>query len=135
MRFYLRSNNWLRILLFVCFSSLVVTALTGFQDFKRDGVACRFQARIVDIHIPSPGTQILVVKELAAATATTKNKEQTIEVLVTAETISRSGDKSLKFSYFRAGMLLEIEGLKIIERENGVDYPVVQALRISQLVG
>jgi hypothetical protein len=134
MYLYIKINKPIRILLSFCLASLLLTALVGFQEFKQDGVVCKFRARIVDVQ-KSPGTQFLVVKELLTTKAMAKDKEGTIDVLVTSETISRSGDRILKFNDFRVGMLIEIEGLKIIEREDGKDYTVVQAQRIRQLVG
>jgi hypothetical protein len=135
MYLYLKINKPIRILLCICLSSLLLTALVGFRDFKKEGVACTLQARIVDIQILPSGTQVLVVKELPTTTARAKDKERTIDVLVTSETISRSGDRILKFNDFRVGMLIEIQGLKVIEREDGQDNTVVLALKIRQLVG
>jgi hypothetical protein len=135
MSLYLKINKPIRILLCICLSSLLLASLVGFRDFKKEGVACTLQTRIVDIQKLPSGTQVLVVKELPTTTTRAKDQEQTIYVLVTSETISRSGDRILTFNYFRLGMLIEIEGLKVIEREDGQDNTVVLALKIRQLVG
>src|SRR5208337_1020376 len=120
MRLYRKGNRWLRILLFICLLSFLFTALVGFQDFnvqdlKSKGVACTLQARIVNIPKLPSGKQVLVVKKLPTAAA------ETIYVVVTSETISTSGDRILTFKEFRVGMLIEIQGLKVIEREDDQD--------------
>jgi hypothetical protein len=135
MYLYLKINKPIRILLCICISSLLLASLVGFRDFRKEGVACTLQVRIVDIQTLPDGTQVLVVKELSTTKATVKDKGQTIDVLVNSETISRSGDRFLRFNDFRVGMLLEIQGLKVIEREDGQDNTVVLALKIRQLVG
>ena len=135
MSVYLTSKKWIRILLFICVSSLLSTALAGSQDFKKEGVACTFQARIVGIQTPPSGTKALVVQELPTTTAMAQGQGQPIYVLVTPETISRFGDRILKFNDFRRGMLLEIQGLKVIERDNGQDNTFVLALKIRRLIG
>ena len=137
---YLQINKPLRILLSFFLLSLLLTVLVGFEDFnlqefKKEGVACTLQARIVDIQTLPSGTQVLVVKALSATTTGGSNKGGAIDVLVTSQTISSSGDRTLKFSDFRFGMFIEIQGLEVIERENGIDTTVVLAKRIRQLVG
>ena len=126
-------------MLSICLLSLLVIVLTGFQDFnvreiKTNGVACTLQGRIVDMQTLQSGTQVLLVKALPTAVKGS-NTGQTIDVLVTSQTTSRFGDRTLKFSDFRVGMLVEIQGLKVIERENGIDTTVILAQKIRQLVG
>jgi hypothetical protein len=135
MRLSLKGNRWIRILLFISLSSLLLAVLVGFRDFKKEGVKCTLRARIVDIQTLPSGTQVLVVKELLTTAARTKSKERTIDVLVTSETISGTGDRILQFKDFRVGTLIEIQGLKVIEREDGQDNTVILAQEIRQLVG
>jgi hypothetical protein len=106
----------------------------GFQDIKKEGVACKFEARIVDIEKPPPNQKVLVVKELSATTAKAKEKAQKIYVLVTAETKIGSGDRIMKFEDLRLEMAIEIQGLKIIEKEDGQENTVVLAKKIRPLV-
>jgi hypothetical protein len=139
MRPYLKSNKSLRILLSICLLCLLLIVLAGFQDFnvreiKTNGVACTLQARIVDMQTLQSGTQVLLVKALPTAVKGS-NTGQTIDVLVTSETTSRFGDRTLKFGDFRVGMLIEIQGLKVIERDNGIDTTVILAQRIRRLLG
>jgi hypothetical protein len=129
---YLKSHKPASIFLFICISTVIVVSLMGFRDFKKEGVACTLRAHIVHIQ---KDPQVLEVKELQTAAAIAKGKEQTIYVLVTSETISRSGDRILTFKDFRVGMLLEIQGLKVIEREDGRDNTVVLALKIRRSEG
>jgi hypothetical protein len=138
MRPYLKSNKSLRIMLSICLLSLLLIVLAGFEDFnfqqiKRQGVACTLQARIIGMQTLQSGTQVLLVKAVPATTARASDQGQTTDVLVTSETISRSGERILKFSDFWVGMLIEIQGLKVIERENGIDTTVILAKRIRHL--
>jgi hypothetical protein len=135
MHLYPKINKAMRTLLSICLASLLLAALMGFQDFKKEGVQCRFRARIVDIQKPPTGMQVLIVKALSPTTTGSRDKARTIDVFVTSETISRAGDRFLNFNDFRVGMLIEIQGLKAIEQEDGQDKTFVLADRITQLVG
>ena len=126
MSLFLKSSKWIRILLFICISSFLLTSLTGLRDINKEGVACRFQARIFDIEKPPPDQKVLVVKEL--------EKQQKIYVVVTKETIIGSDGSNMKFEDLHLEMAIEIEGLKVIEREDGQDNTIVLAKRIRLLV-
>jgi hypothetical protein len=126
MNLFLKSSKWIRILLLICISSFLLTSLTGLRDIKKEGVACRFQARIFDIEKPPPDQKVLVVKEL--------EKQQKIYVIVTKETIIGSDGSNMKFEDLHLEMAIEIEGLKVIEREDGRDNTIVLAKRIRLLV-
>lgn len=134
MNLFLKSSRSIRILLLLCIASFLLTFLVGFQDIKKEGVACKFEARIVDIEKPPPNQKVLVVKELSATTAKAKEKAQKIYVLVTAETKIGSGDSIMKFEDLRLEMAIEIQGLKIIEKEDGQENTVVLAKKIRPLV-
>jgi hypothetical protein len=130
MRLDLKDKKIVMIPLIFCISAAFLMFLVGFQDIKKVGVACKFQARILDIEKPPPDQKVLVVKELPSTTA----KAQKIYVLVTSETIIGSGDGKMKFGDLRLEMAIEIEGLKVIDREDGREDTVVLAKKIRPLV-
>ena len=124
----------MKILFSICISSFLLASLTGFRDIKKEGVECRFRARIVDIEKPPPDQKVLVVKQILRTQAKSQEKQQKIYVLVTGETIIGSGNSILKFEDLRLEMAIEIQGLKIIEKEDGEEDTVVLAKRIRPLV-
>ncbi|MCJ7663970.1 MAG: hypothetical protein MUO24_06980 [Desulfobacterales bacterium] len=133
MSIYQKSSKVIRIVLLICIASFLLMSLTGFQDIKKEGVACTFQARIFDIEKPPPDQKVLVVKQIQSTQTKAKVKEQKIYVLVTSETIIGSGD-NMKFEDLRLEMAIEIQGLKITEKEDGKENIVVLANRIRILV-
>ncbi len=112
----------------------MVMSLVGFQDIKKEGIECKFQARIVDIEKPPPDQKVLVVNELLIKKVKGKEKAQKIYVIVSSETIIGSKDSILKFSDLHLGMGIEIQGRKIIDRENGEENTVVLAKSIRPLI-
>ena len=134
MRLYLNRNKMIKILFAICISSFMVMSLVGFQDIKKEGVACTLRARIFDIEKPPPDQKVLVVKELLNRVSKAKEKQQKIYVIVTSETIISSGDRILKFGDLRLEMAIEIEGLKVIDREDGQENTVILAKKIRPLV-
>lgn len=124
----------MKIMFFICILFFLLTSLTGFRDIKKEGVECRFQARIVDIEKPPPDQKVLVVKQILRTQAKAQEKQQKIYVLVTGETIIGSGNSILKFEDLRLEMAIDIQGLKIIEKEDGEEDTVVLAKRIRPLV-
>jgi hypothetical protein len=134
MGLYLKSSKSMKIMFFICISFFLLTSLTGFRDIKKEGVECRFRARIVDIEKPPPDQKVLVVKQILRTQTKAQEKQQKIYVLVTGETIIGSGNSILKFEDLRLEMAIEIQGLKIIEKEDGEEDTVVLAKRIRPLV-
>ena len=134
MHLDLKDKKIMMIPLICCISAALLMSLVGFQDIKKVGVACKFQARILDIEKPPPDQKVLVVKELPNKVAKIKEKQQKIYVIVTSETIISSGDRILKFSDLRLEMAIEIEGLKVIDREDGQENTVILAKKIRPLV-
>ena len=118
----------------VCLAFAMLTSLVGFQDIKKEGIAYKFQARIIDIEKPPPDQKVLVVIKLPTRLIKTKEKQKKIYVIVTSETIMNSGDKILKFADLRLEMAIEIEGLKAIDREDGKETTFVLAKKIRVLI-
>jgi len=134
MSLFLKSSKWIRILLFICISSFLLTSLAGFRDIKKEGVACKFEARIVDIEKPPPDQKVLVVKKIRRTHVAIKEKQAKIYVLVTSDTqIGFEGD-TMKFEDLHLEMGILIEGFRIVEKEDGKEQVVVQATRIRPLV-
>lgn len=134
MGLFLKSSKVIRILLFICISSFLLTSLTGLRDIKKEGVACKFEARIVDIEKPPPDQKVLVVTKIRRTHAATKGKQEKLYVLVTSKTqIGFDGD-TMKFEDLHLDMGIVIEGFRIVEKEDGKEVVVVQATRIRLLV-
>ena len=134
MRLYLRSTKLMISFWGVCLAFAMLTSLVGFQDIKKEGIAYKFQARIIDIEKPPPDQKVLVVIKLPTRLIKTKEKQKKIYVIVTSETIMNSGDKILKFADLRLEMAIEIEGLKAIDREDGKETTFVLAKKIRVLI-
>jgi hypothetical protein len=134
MRLYLRSTKLMISFLGVCLAFSMLTSLVGFQDIKKEGIAYKFRARIVDIEKPPPDQKVLVVSKLPTRMIKTKEKLEKIYVIVTSETIMNSGEKILKFADLRLEMAIEVEGLKAIDREDGKETTFVLAKKIRVLI-
>ena len=121
----------------VCLSTFVLTFLVGFRDIKKEGAACKFQARIVrivDVKKPSPDNKVLLVKQIRCTHVATKVKQEKIYVFVTSDTQIGFEGNTMKSDDLRIEMAIWIEGFKIIEKENGKEVVVVQATRIQPLL-
>jgi len=134
MHIYLKSSKPMKILLFICLSSFVLASLVGFRDIKKEGVECKFRARIVDIEKPPPDQKVLVVKRIRRSQAATKAKQGKIYVLVTGDTLIGFADSGMTFEDLYLGMGIEIQGFKVIEKQDEEEYTVVLAKRIKPLV-
>jgi len=134
MRIYLKSSKLMRILLVICLSSFLLTSLAGFRDIKKEGVECKFKARIVDIEKPPPDQKVLVVKQIRRTQAAAQEKQRKIYVLVTSDTRIGFDGSNMKFEDLRLEMGIWIEGFKVIEKEDGEENTVVLAIRIRPLV-
>jgi hypothetical protein len=117
-----------------CLAFVMLMFLVGFQDIKKEGIAYKFQARIIDIEKPPPDQKVLVVSKLPTKMIKTKQKQEKIYVIVTSETIMNSGEKIIKFADLRLEMAIEVEGLKAIEREDGKESTFVLAKKIKILI-
>lgn len=134
MRIYFKHSKPIRILLFICLSSLVLTSLVGFRDIKQEGVECKFRARIVDIEKPPPDHKVLVVKQIRDSQATAKEKRENIYVLVTRDTQIGSQSSLMKFEDLQPNMSIEVRGLKVIEKQDEKEYTVVFAKSIRSII-
>lgn len=134
MRLYLKNSKAIRIL-FILLVSFMVASLVGFRDIEKEGVACKFRARIVDIEKTPPDQKMLVVKEIRRTQAATKEKHvKKIYVLVTSDTLIGFEGSIMKFEDLRLDMGIEIQGLKVIEKQDEEENTVVLAKRIRPIV-
>lgn len=131
---YWKPSKAVKISVFIVLSSILMISLYGFRDIKREGVECKFQARIVDIEKPPPDKKVLVVKETPVTKAKSKGKQQKIYVIVTKETIIGFESNTMKFDDLRIEMSIWIEGFKIVEKEDGEEIVVIQAKRIRPML-
>lgn len=132
MRCYLKikSSKLIRSLLCIVLTGVVLTSLMGFRDIKKEGVKCKFTARIVDIEKPPPDKKVLVVKQ-TPVTQSSKN----IYVLVTDDTsLGFNKKRGMTFDDLNIEMCIEIEGFKIVEKKDGKDILVVQAKKIMPVL-
>jgi len=127
-RYRIKSKS-MRISLFIALSSLMMISLCGFQDIKQEGTECKFEARIIDIEKPPANKRMLVVKETPVKLA---NKD--IYVFITDDTFIGFHNKTMKFNDLTIGMCIEIQGIKIIEKENDREIVDVYAQRIRPIV-
>jgi hypothetical protein len=134
MRIYLKRNKPMKILLLICLSTFLLTSLVGFRDIKKEGVACEFQARIVDVRKSSPDNKVLLVKQIRRTRVAAKVEQEKIYVLVTGDTLIGFKGNTMKFDDLRIKMAILIEGFKVIEEEEGTEVAVVQATRIQPLL-
>ncbi len=128
MHRYRMQSKSMRISLFIALASLIVISLCGFQDIKQEGDGCRFEARIIDIEKP-PAKRMLVVKE----TPVTREKKD-IYVFITDDTFIGFQNKTMKFDDLTIGMSIEIQGRKVIVKENDQELIDVYARRIRPIV-
>ena len=134
MQVYLKSSKSMRIFLCILLVSFMVASLVGFRDIKEEGGVCRFRARIVDIEKPPPDQKVLVVKKIPSKQEKIKEKGQEVYVILTDETIIGFEDGNMKFDDLTIGMCIEIQGTKIIEKENDHEIVDVYAQRIWPVV-
>jgi hypothetical protein len=113
----------------IILSSLIMISLCGFQDIEQEKVECKFQARIIDIEKPPANKKMLVVRE----TPVTKASKD-IYVFITDDTFIGFQNKTVKFDDLTRGMCIEIQGTKIIEKEDGREIVDVYAQRIRPIV-
>jgi hypothetical protein len=113
----------------IILASLIMISLCGFQDIEQKKLACKFQARIIDIEKPPMNERMLVVRE----TPVTKASKD-IYVFITDDTSIGFQKKTMKFDDLTIGMRIEIQGTKIIEKENDHEIVDVYAQRIRPIV-
>ena len=130
MHTYRMKNKTMRISFFIVLSSLMMIFLCGFQDIKQTGGAeCTFQARIIEIEKPPANNKMLVVKQTPVRMA---NKD--IYVFITDDTFIGFQNKIMKFDDLTIGMCIEIQGRKVVTKENGQEMVDVYARRIKPIV-
>ena len=127
---YHMKNKTMRISFFIIISFFMMISLCGFQDIKQEGGAeCTFQARIIDIEKPPENKKMLVVKQTPVRML---NKD--IYVFITDDTFIVFKNKIMKFDDLTIGMCIEIQGRKVVTKENGQEMVDVYARRIKPVV-
>jgi uncharacterized protein YlzI (FlbEa/FlbD family) len=106
----------------------MMISLCGFQDIKQGGIECKFQARIIDIE-KTADKKMLVVKETPVKMA---NKD--IYVFITDDTFIGFPNKTMQFEDLTIEMCIEIQGRKIIVKENDQEVIEVYARRIRPIM-
>jgi hypothetical protein len=124
-----KKGNVVGICSFIILSFLIMMSLCGFQDIEHEKTACKFQARIIDIGKPPMNERMLVVRE----TPMTKASED-IYVFITDDTFIGLKNNSMKFDDLTIGMRIEIQGTKVIEKEDDHEIVDVYAQRIRPIV-
>jgi hypothetical protein len=128
MHLYHMKSKSMRISLFITLSSLMMISLCGFQDIKQGGVECKFQARIIDIE-KTADKKMLVVKETPV-----KMVNKDIYVFIADDTFIGFPNKTMKFDDLIIGMCIEIQGRKVIVKENDQEVIEVYARRIRPIM-
>ena len=118
----------------IILSSLIMISLCGFKDIDQEKVMWKFQARIIDIEKPPPDQKVLVVKQIRRTQAAKKEKQRKIYVLVTSDTIIGFEGSIMKFEDLYLDMGIEIQGLKVIEKQDGEEDTFVHAKRIRPIL-
>jgi len=131
---YLKRCNLIKKLFIITLSMVLIIFLYGLKDFKKDGIEYKFRARIVDIENPPPDKKVLVVKEIHNRKNHAKGKTEKIFVIINSETRIGSEGAIMKFKDLRLKMAVAIEGIKIVENDDGVEKKVVLAKWIRPLV-
>ena len=127
---YLMKNKTMRISFFIIISFFMMISLCGFQDIKQEGGAeCKFQARIIDIEKPPANKKMLVVKQTPVKMANTD-----IYVFITDDTFIGFQNMIMKFDDLTIGMCIEIQGRKVVTKENDQEIIDVYARRIKPIV-
>lgn len=130
MGLLLKNSKLFNVFVFIAVSLILVISLVGFRDIKKEGAQYSLKARVVNIETPPPDKKVLVVQK----TPVTKARKNTY-VLVTDDTEFIGFDKkNMQFNDFTIGMCIEIQGLKIIEKEDGQEIIVVHALSIRPVL-
>jgi hypothetical protein len=127
---YHMKNKTMRISFFIIISFFMMISLCGFQDIKQTGGAeCKFQARIIDIEKPPANKKMLVVKQTPVKMANTD-----IYVFITDNTFIGFQNMIMKFDDLTIGMCIEIQGRKVVTKENDQEIIDVYARRIKPIV-
>ena len=130
MHTYRMKNKTMRISFFIIISFFMMISLCGFQDIKHErGDECTFQARIIDIEKPPANERMLVVKQTPV-----KMANNDIYVFITDDTFIGFQNKIMKFDDLTIGMRIEIQGRKVVTKENDQEIIDVYARRIKPIV-
>ena len=127
---YLMKNKTMRISFFIIISFFMMISLCGFQDIKQEGgIQCTFRARIMDIEKPPANERMLVVKQTPV-----KMANADIYVFITDDTFISFQNKIMQFDDLTIGMCIEIQGRRVVTKENDQEMVDVYARRIKPIV-
>lgn len=134
-----KANKYIKILVFIVFSSIAVFSLLGasqdiqdlLKDIRQHGTECTFRARILEKTDNKDG---LVVQKTPAADI----REKRIYVFITKDTNigyqvhgSSPTWKSLSYNELKEENHVLINGLKMIQKEDNQEIIYVEAKRIE----
>ena len=125
-------NKAIRISICIALSFLIVISLCGFRNHftsERD-VEYTVKAQIIEIEESSIlETKLLIVKQIPV-----KLTNEDIYVYVTDDTFIGFQNKIMEFDDLTIGMCIEIQGRKVVIKENNQEMIDVYAHRITPLM-
>ena len=125
-------NKTIKISICIALASLIVISLCGFRNKSRSGrdVEYTVKAQIIEIEESSIlETKLLIVKQIPV-----KLTNEDIYVYVSDDTFIGFQNKIMEFDDLTIGMCIEIQGRKVVIKENNQEMIDVYARRITPLM-
>ena len=125
-------SKTIRISICTALAFLIVISLCGFRNKSRSGreVEYTVKAQIIEIEESS----ILETKSLIVKQIPVKLTNEDIYVYVTDDTFIGFQNKIMEFDELTIGMCIEIQGRKVVIKENNQEMIDVYARRIKPVV-
>jgi hypothetical protein len=125
-------NKTIRIAICIALAFLIVISLCGFRNSVKSGRTVEYTVKAQIIEIDESAvmdTKSLVVKQIPV-----KLMNNDIYVFVTDDTFIGFQNNIMEFDDLTIGMCIEIQGRKVVTKENNQEIIDVYARRIKPLI-